>query len=135
MANPRISQVDGLGAHEWRADRSRRVVDGDGGRRGTARDRLGFARGPFWGQGYATEIGRAGLAFAFDDLSAVQVVSLTEPHNVRSRAVMERLGMTYTGRTWFEGAEFIRYVMRRSAEVMGQVPHPATLVRTRKGPA
>jgi RimJ/RimL family protein N-acetyltransferase len=24
-------------------------------------------RGAFWGQGYATEIGRAGLAFAFDD--------------------------------------------------------------------
>ena len=50
-----------------------------------------------WGQGYATEIGRAGLDFAFTDLGAGQVVAFTERHNRRSRAVMERLGMGYVG--------------------------------------
>ena len=59
---------------------------------------LGWAlRGEFWGRGYAAEIGRAGLAFAFDVSKMHAVVSCTVRHNVRSRAVMERIGMRYTG--------------------------------------
>jgi [ribosomal protein S5]-alanine N-acetyltransferase len=38
----------------------------------------------FWGQGYATEIGRAGVAFAFEELGADEVVSYTETRNARS---------------------------------------------------
>jgi RimJ/RimL family protein N-acetyltransferase len=38
------------------------------------------------------EIGRAALAFAVNELGATEVVAFTEPHNRRSRAVMERLG-------------------------------------------
>lgn len=53
--------------------------------------------GSRWGQGYATELGRAALAYAFDDLGVDQVVAFTERHNRRSRAVMERLGMRYQG--------------------------------------
>lgn len=59
---------------------------------------LGWAlRREFWARGYASEIGRAGLAFAFDVLGARAVVSCTVRHNVRSRAVMERIGMRYAG--------------------------------------
>lgn len=59
---------------------------------------IGWAlRRQFWGRGYASEIGRAGLAFAFDVLEVQAVVSCAVRHNVRSRAVMERLGMHYTG--------------------------------------
>jgi RimJ/RimL family protein N-acetyltransferase len=59
---------------------------------------IGWAlRREFWGRGYASEIGRAGLAFAFDDLGVQAVVSCTVRHNVRSRAVMERIGMRYAG--------------------------------------
>jgi RimJ/RimL family protein N-acetyltransferase len=53
--------------------------------------------GAFWGCGLATEIGRAALTFAFGDLDAHEVIAFTEVHNRRSRAVMERLGMTYVG--------------------------------------
>jgi RimJ/RimL family protein N-acetyltransferase len=49
------------------------------------------------GVGYATEIGEAGLTFAFDDLGAEEVVAFTEVHNHASRAVMTRLGMTAAG--------------------------------------
>jgi len=49
------------------------------------------------GLGYATEIGRAGLAFAFDQLQAEEVVTFTEVHNRASRAVMTRLGMSKAG--------------------------------------
>ena len=47
-----------------------------------------------WGHGYATEGARASLAFGFEERGLDEIVSFTVPANVRSRAVMERLGMT-----------------------------------------
>jgi RimJ/RimL family protein N-acetyltransferase len=47
-----------------------------------------------WGNGYATEGGRALLEFAFAQLDRPEVVALTAKRNVRSQRVMERLGMT-----------------------------------------
>lgn len=47
-----------------------------------------------WGQGYATEAGRASLAFAFDRAGLDEVVSFTATINRPSIRVMERLGMT-----------------------------------------
>lgn len=47
-----------------------------------------------WGNGYATEGANAALAHAFDVLELDEVVSFTAHPNVRSRNVMERLGMT-----------------------------------------
>ncbi|MEU4290720.1 GNAT family N-acetyltransferase [Kribbella sp. NPDC026596] len=55
------------------------------------------------GRGLATEIGRAGLEFAFGTLGAAAVIAFTERHNRASRAVMERLGMTYAGEITAEG--------------------------------
>ena len=60
---------------------------------------IGWAlRQEVWGRGYATEIGRFGLDYAFSVPGVEEVVAFTEVHNVRSRAVMERLGMRYVGR-------------------------------------
>ncbi len=47
-----------------------------------------------WGQGFATEAARAALRFGFERLGLDEIVSFTVPANVRSRAVMERIGMT-----------------------------------------
>ena len=59
---------------------------------------VGWAlRRDHWGRGYASEIGRAGLDYAFDVLDARAVVSCTVRHNARSRAVMERIGMRDAG--------------------------------------
>jgi RimJ/RimL family protein N-acetyltransferase len=92
---------------------SRRPVDG------AERLDLGWmVRGDLWGQGYATEIGRAGLAFAFGDLGAAQVVAITEPHNRRSRAVMERLGMRYARDIAVGGDPFVLYELD-AADVAG----------------
>lgn len=49
------------------------------------------------GASYASEISRAALASAFDALGMQAVVSCTVRHNVRSGAVMERIGMHYAG--------------------------------------
>lgn len=46
----------------------------------------------FWGQGFATEGGRAALEFAFSELGQPQVISLIQPENVASIGVAERLG-------------------------------------------
>jgi RimJ/RimL family protein N-acetyltransferase len=46
-----------------------------------------------WGHGFATEAARAALAFGFETVGLDEIVSFTVPANVRSRSVMERLGM------------------------------------------
>jgi len=48
----------------------------------------------FWGQGLATEGAQAALRFAFNELKLPELVALTVPSNLRSRRVMEKLGMT-----------------------------------------
>jgi RimJ/RimL family protein N-acetyltransferase len=48
-----------------------------------------------WGRGYATEGAGAVMRFAFERLNLPEVVALTASLNRRSRAVMERLGMTH----------------------------------------
>ena len=61
---------------------------------GERRLELGWAlRDRQRGRGYATEIGAAGLAYAFDTLNWAEVVAYTDEHNHASRAVMNRLGM------------------------------------------
>lgn len=47
-----------------------------------------------WGRGYASEAARAALRFGFEELDLAEIVSFTVPANLRSRAVMERIGMT-----------------------------------------
>jgi RimJ/RimL family protein N-acetyltransferase len=49
------------------------------------------------GRGYATELGRAALAWAAEHRPDLPVVSFTEVHNRASRAVMERLGLRHVG--------------------------------------
>jgi len=47
-----------------------------------------------WGQGYATEAAAAVLADAFHRLGLPEVWAYTSPHNLKSQAVMTRLGLT-----------------------------------------
>lgn len=54
-----------------------------------------------WGAGYASEGARASLAWCWANLATPTVMAITVPANRRSRAVMERIGMSYV-----EGADF-----------------------------
>ncbi|MBS0445480.1 MAG: GNAT family N-acetyltransferase [Proteobacteria bacterium] len=47
-----------------------------------------------WGHGFASEAARASLAIGFDTIGLAEIVSFTALDNRRSRAVMERIGMT-----------------------------------------
>ena len=49
----------------------------------------------WWGLGIATEAATECLRYAFQDLALPEVVSFAVTDNARSRAVMERIGMTY----------------------------------------
>jgi RimJ/RimL family protein N-acetyltransferase len=46
-----------------------------------------------WGHGYATEAASASLRFGFDEAGLDEIVAFTTTRNVRSQAVMERVGM------------------------------------------
>ena len=50
-----------------------------------------------WGQGFATEAATAALRFGFDTVGLAEVNSITAVVNIRSRRVMERLGMRPAG--------------------------------------
>jgi RimJ/RimL family protein N-acetyltransferase len=56
----------------------------------------------YWGHGYATEGARAALAFGFESLKLDEIVSFTVPANVRSRRVMEKIGMVHCPAEDFE---------------------------------
>ena len=49
---------------------------------------------PFWSQGYAREAAEAVLAAAFAEHDFPEIVAFTAVPNVRSAALMQRLGMT-----------------------------------------
>lgn len=55
-----------------------------------------------WGKGYATEAAAASLRDGFDRLGLDEIVAFTVPANARSRAVMERIGMTRSADDDFE---------------------------------
>ncbi|QIB08221.1 GNAT family N-acetyltransferase [Pseudomonas fluorescens] len=46
-----------------------------------------------WGQGYATELGRAALAQAFESLCLPEVFGLVRPDHAASIRVLEKIGM------------------------------------------
>jgi RimJ/RimL family protein N-acetyltransferase len=75
----------------------------------------------YWNHGYATEGARAALEFGFQTLRLQEIVSFTVPANVRSRRVMEKIGMTHSEADDFEhpvlpeGHPLRRHVLYRLA--------------------
>ena len=49
----------------------------------------------FWGKGYATEGARKVISYGFEAIGLTEIVSFTAQLNLRSIAVMKRLGMTH----------------------------------------
>ena len=71
-----------------------------------------------WGRGYASEAARQALAIAFERLKLTEVVSFTATSNLRSIAVMKRIGMENSGATFqhprvTEGSPLREHVLYR----------------------
>jgi RimJ/RimL family protein N-acetyltransferase len=63
---------------------------------GTDDVELGYYLGrPAWGQGYATEAGRACLAYGFETCGLRRIVAVVRPDNHGSRHVLEKLGFRH----------------------------------------
>jgi ribosomal-protein-alanine N-acetyltransferase len=67
-----------------------------------------------WGRGYATELGRALVAHAFEVLGVDRVVAQVEPGNHASRHVLEKLGMTERELRTAYGRPHLLYAVDRS---------------------
>lgn len=52
-----------------------------------------------WGRGYATEAAREAVRYAFQDLRLDHLIGVTDPGNVASQRVLQKCGMTHSGRT------------------------------------
>lgn len=66
-----------------------------------------------WGKGYATEAGRASIAFGVETLGLERIIALVLPENLGSIRVIEKLGMRAAGRCECEGLDALRYEIRR----------------------
>lgn len=73
----------------------------------------GFGK-QYWGQGYATEVARAVLRFGFEEANLNQIYALSFPENSASQRVMQKLGMTYQGKSnQFYNLELETYTIAR----------------------
>lgn len=73
----------------------------------------------YWGKGYATEGAKASLKYGFEVLNLQEIISFTSVQNLRSRAVMEKIGMLRDPKDDFdhpklpEGHRLRRHVLYR----------------------
>lgn len=68
---------------------------------------------PAWGHGYATEAGQAALRYGFDVLGQPEIVAVTMALNLRSQAVMRRIGMTTDPAENFDDPDVEESALRR----------------------
>jgi ribosomal-protein-alanine N-acetyltransferase len=66
-----------------------------------------------WGRGYATEAARACVKFGFESVGLEKIIGLVHPENVGSVRVLEKCGLTLTGRITLWGMEMSRYRITR----------------------
>jgi len=66
-----------------------------------------------WGRGYATEMAQEAVRAAFTTLGLDELISYTTPDNTASRAVMEKLGMTYERDVENAGMPHVLYRLAR----------------------
>ena len=67
-----------------------------------------------WGHGYATEAARAVVDFGFEHLRLPELLAVTTATNLRSQAVMRRLGMTRDPSDDFDDPSVPEGPLRRS---------------------
>jgi RimJ/RimL family protein N-acetyltransferase len=66
-----------------------------------------------WGHGYATEAATAALEYGFATLGLPEILAITTTTNLRSQAVMRRIGMTYDPAEDFDDPEVDEGPLRR----------------------
>jgi len=67
----------------------------------------------YWGQGLATEAALTVLRYGFERLNFARVWAVTDPPNLASVRVMERLGMQFDRRGTLNGLDTVFYSLSR----------------------
>ncbi|MCC0100503.1 GNAT family N-acetyltransferase [Streptomyces flavotricini] len=80
-----------------------------------------------WGHGYATEAGLACLDFGFQTLGLPEIIATTTLANVRSQAVMRRIGMVRDPAADFEDPSVPEGPLRRCVLYRSPRPVPGTI--------
>jgi len=89
--------------------------DVDSGERLTTEWELSYRFFPeFWGQGYATEAGRACRDLAFQNPDIAHLIALIEAENTASIRVAEKVGFTFQETTYFRNILVKKYRINRS---------------------
>jgi ribosomal-protein-alanine N-acetyltransferase len=65
----------------------------------------------YWGMGLATEVAVACLKYGFTEKRFPSILALTRPLNVRSRRVMEKIGMRFEKDANYFGIDVVQYVI------------------------
>ncbi|MGR9436032.1 GNAT family N-acetyltransferase [Rhizobium leguminosarum] len=68
-----------------------------------------------WGQGYATELVREALVFAFDDLHGERVIGLVRTANAASRRILEKCGFNIEREVMLHGAPTNMYAFGKTS--------------------
>ena len=68
-----------------------------------------------WNHGYATEAGRACLAYGFNELKLDRIVAVTNPENKPAQRALEKLGFKEEGRGEHYGSESVVYAIHPSS--------------------
>jgi ribosomal-protein-alanine N-acetyltransferase len=87
-----------------------------------------------WGQGLATEVAEACLRYGFQEKHFDSILALTRPLNVKSRRVMEKIGMRFEKEANYFGVDVVQYVITRR-EYRGDGTHYLLRELTRDGSA
>lgn len=75
----------------------------------------------YWGRGLATEMAKAMIQYGFDIFKFERVIASTDKPNIRSIAVLERLGMLQEKQKNIEGKETIFYKIRKETFENAQI--------------
>jgi ribosomal-protein-alanine N-acetyltransferase len=67
----------------------------------------------YWGQGLATEAGKASLKYGFDLLDFDRIAAITKPDNRVSRHILGKLGLCFQGEAVFYGHTVAYYEIAR----------------------
>lgn len=83
---------------------------------GKTERQLGYALlKEFWGKGYATELMKHGIEYAFSHIADHVIYAITEKMNLASRRVLEKSGFQLEEEYLEDGKEIFRYMITRPA--------------------
>lgn len=68
---------------------------------------------PYWGQGLATEIGRAILEYGFATYNFPRIIAITRPANAATLRVLDKIGLKFEKKDKVQGVRAFKFAVTR----------------------